>query len=68
MLDVNGFVAPKYVAKVLDELDHDLVACILVLHCFKTWSHTAKHRGTDEMSAQHFIFWLTSDQQKMTQR
>lgn len=41
MLDVNGFVASKYVAKVLDELDHYLVACILVLHCFETWSHTA---------------------------
>lgn len=48
MLDVNGFVAPKYVAIVLDELDHYLVARILVLHCFETWSHTA-NRGTDEV-------------------
>lgn len=41
MLDVDGSVSTKYVAKVLDELDHYLVTCALVLHCFKTWSHAA---------------------------
>lgn len=35
-------VGLKYNAEVLDELDHDLVTDILVLHCFKTWSHTGK--------------------------
>lgn len=41
MLDIDGSVSPKYVATVLDELDHYLVTCALVLHCFKTWSHAA---------------------------
>lgn len=35
-------VGLKYIAVVLDELDHNLVTDILVLHCFKTRSHTRK--------------------------
>lgn len=35
-------VGLKYIVVVLDELDHDLVTYILVLHCFKTWSHAGK--------------------------
>lgn len=39
----EGFpVGLKYITVVLDELDHDLVTDILVLHCFKAWSHTEK--------------------------
>lgn len=39
---LSVLVGLKYNAEVLDELDHDLVTDILVLHCFKTWSHTGK--------------------------
>lgn len=42
MFCVDHSFTPKYVVEVLDELDHYLVTDILVLHCLKTWSHTAK--------------------------
>lgn len=35
-------VSLKYAAVVLDELDHDLVADILVLYCLETRSHAEK--------------------------